>query len=241
MSAAAVAPHAQTDTMNRTLLHVVFAAALLFAAAPGGPASAQAQPHGGAGHFEHRFDDAEKWARVFDDPERDAWQKPQEVIRALALAPDAAVADVGAGTGYFASRFARALPKGRVYGVDIAPDMVRYLSERAQREGLANLAAVAAKPDDPRIPSAVDLVILVNTYHHVPSRERYFRALHGSLKPGGRLAIVDFTPEAPMGPPKRARIPAETVKRELAGAGYQLAQEHTFLPHQYFLVFVPKR
>lgn len=188
---------------------------------------------------QHRFSGAEKWAQVFDDPERDAWQKPHEVLQALKLPPDAAVADIGSGTGYFAVRLAHRVPKGRVYGVDAEPDMVRYLAERAKREGLANLTAVAAKPNDPGIPSAVDLVILVDTYHHVPDRERYFRNLQKSLKPGGRLAIIDFTLDSPVGPPKRARIPADAVKKELARAGYALAEEHAFLPNQYFLVFVP--
>ena len=188
---------------------------------------------------QHRFSDAEKWAKAFDDPERDAWQKPHEVIQALKLAPDAAVADIGSGTGYFAVRLAHRVPKGRVYGVDAEPDMVRYLTERAKREGLANLTVVAAKPNDPGIPSAVDLVILVDTYHHVPDRERYFRNLQKSLKPGGRLAIIDFTMDSPVGPPRSARIPADQVKKELGGAGYRLAQEHTFLPYQYFIEFVP--
>src|SRR5688572_28419135 len=79
----------------------------------------------------HGFGDAEKWAKVFDDPERDAWQKPHEVIQALALKPDAIVADIGAGTGYFSVRFARMLPNGRVYGVDTEPGMVKHLAERA--------------------------------------------------------------------------------------------------------------
>jgi SAM-dependent methyltransferase len=126
-----------------------------------------------------------------------------------------------------------------VYGVDAEPDMVRYLNQRAQREGLANLTAVAAKPADPSLPAPVDLVILVDTYHHVPDRERYFRDLKKVLKPGGRLAIVDFTLDSPVGPPKRARIPADRVKQELARAGYALAEEHGFLPNQYFLVFRP--
>jgi SAM-dependent methyltransferase len=188
---------------------------------------------------QHRFSDAEKWAKAFDDPERDAWQKPHEVIQALKLAPDASVADIGSGTGYFAVRFAHRVPKGSVYGVDSELDMVRYLTERAKREGLANLTVVAAKPNDPGIPSAVDLVILVDTYHHVPDRERYFRNLQKSLKPGGRLAIIDFTMDSPVGPPRSARIPADQVKKELGGAGYRLAQEHTFLPYQYFIEFVP--
>jgi SAM-dependent methyltransferase len=211
------------------------AAALAFTALIAGPAATQV-----VDHAQHRFSGAEKWAQVFDDPERDAWQKPHEVLQALKLAPDATVADIGSGTGYFAVRFAHVVPKGRVYGVDAEPDMVRYLAERAKREGLANLTAVAARPNDPGIPSAVDLVILVDTYHHVPDRERYFRNLQKSLKLGGRLAIIDFTLDSPVGPPRRARIPAETVKKELARAGYALAEEHAFLPNQYFLVFRPQ-
>ena len=194
-----------------------------------------------ADHAQHRFSGAEKWSQVFDDPERDAWQKPHEVLQALKLAPDASVADIGSGTGYFAVRLAHLVPNGRVYGVDAEPDMVRYLAERAKREGLANLTAVAAKPSDPGIPSAVDLVILVDTYHHVPDRERYFRNLQKSLKPGGRLVIIDFTLDSPLGPPKRARIAADTVRKELARACYALAEEHAFLPNQYFLVFRPQK
>jgi SAM-dependent methyltransferase len=219
--------------MNRTL-GFFSAAALAMLALAATPAPAQT-----ADHHRHGFADAEKWSRIFDDPARDGWQKPDDVIRALKLAPEALVADIGAGTGYFAVRLARAVPKGRVYGVDAEPDMVRYLSQRAQREGLANLTAVAAKPADPGLPAAVDLVMLVDTYHHVPDRERYFRDLKKSLRPGGRLAIIDFTLDSPVGPPKRARIPADQVKRELTRAGYALADEHDFLPNQYFLVFRP--
>ena len=188
---------------------------------------------------QHRFSGAEKWAKIFDDPARDAWQKPDEVIRALALDPTARVADIGSGTGYFAVRLARAVPKGRVVGVDAEPDMVRYLAERAKREGLANLTAVRAGKDGPGLKEPVDLVLLVDTYHHVPNRERYFSALKKSLKPGGRLAIIDFKLDAPVGPPPAARISPEQVRKELSRAGYQLVQEHGFLPNQYFLVFQP--
>ena len=110
-----------------------------------GPAAAQA-PH----THQHSFGGAEKWAQVFDDPQRDAWQKPHDVIQALALKPDAIVADIGAGTGYFSMRFAHMLPQGRVYGVDIEPDMVRYLAERAKREHLENVVAIAGTPDSVR-------------------------------------------------------------------------------------------
>lgn len=193
-----------------------------------------------AGHHAHPFQDAERWARVFDDPARDAWQKPDEVIRALAPAPDALVADIGAGTGYFAARLARAVPRGHVYGADLAPDMVRYLGERARREGLANLTAVQAAPHDPQLPRPVDLALMVNTYHHVADRPAYFARLRGSLRPGGRVAIIDFLRDAPDGPPREARIPAAVVKEEMGRAGYGLVAEHPFLPHQYFLVFAPR-
>ena len=189
---------------------------------------------------QHSFGDAEKWAHVFDDPERDAWQKPHEVISALALKPDSAVADLGAGTGYFAARLANMLPKGTVYAVDVEPEMVKYLGERAKREGLANLKPVAARPDDARLPAKVDLIVLVDVYHHIDNRERYFRKLAASLKPGGRLAVIDFRLDSPEGPPKEARIPPEKVKAELSAADYALAAEHGFLPRQYFLVFRPR-
>jgi ubiquinone/menaquinone biosynthesis C-methylase UbiE len=199
------------------------------------PAAAQS-PH----THRHGFGDAEKWAQVFDDPERDAWQKPHEVIQALALRPDATVVDIGAGTGYFAARLARMLPHGTVYGVDVEPEMVKYLAERAKREGLNNLKTVAATPSELRIPQQADLVLLVNVYHHVEDRSRYFRRLAASLKPGGRLAVIDFKLDSPLGPPRPARVASGKVKAELAGAGYALQAEHDFLPHQYFLVFQPK-
>ena len=205
--------------------------AALLALLAGGAAAQSPHTH------QHSFGDAEKWSHVFDDPKRDEWQKPHAVIQALALKPDAVVADLGAGTGYFAARLANMLRKGTVYAVDLEPDMVRYLAERAKREKLPNLKAVAGRADDARLPGKVDLVLLVDVYHHIESRERYFRKLAASLKPGGRLAVIDFTLDSPEGPPKEVRIPPERVKQELSTAGYKLVEEHAFLPRQYFLVF----
>ena len=205
----------------------------LFGAMLAAPSAMAQSPH----THQHSFGDAAKWARVFDDPKRDAWQKPHEVISALALKPDAVVADIGAGTGYFAVRFAHMVPKGRVYGIDTEPDMVKHLAERAKREGLANLIAVKGDPADPRIPAKADMIIMVDVFHHVDDRERYFAKLRDSLKPGGQLAIVDFRMDSPHGPPKAARIAPSQVKTELQRAGYVIATEHGFLPNQYFLVF----
>jgi predicted methyltransferase len=188
---------------------------------------------------QHGFHDAEKWARVFDDPARDAWQKPHEVIQALALKRDARVADIGAGTGYFAARLAHRVPDGKVYAVDLEPDMVKHLAERAEREHLANLAAIRGTPDQPNLPEPVDLALLVDVYHHIDDRVRYFDGLRTSLRPGGRVAIIDFRMDAAEGPPPATRIAPARVKAEMAKAGYALAEEHGFLPNQYFLIFAP--
>ena len=212
-------------------MRLLLAALLAVLAAP---ASAQT-PH----THQHSFQGAERWAHVFDDPGRDRWQKPHEVIQALALEPGARVADLGAGTGYFSARLANTLPQGRVYAVDIEPDMVRYLGERAKREKLSNLQPVQGKPDDPALPEAVDLVLLVDVYHHVEARTDYFRKLARLLRAGGRVAIVDFRLDSPQGPPRAARVAPDTVKAEMKAAGYALAAEHGFLPYQYFLVFRP--
>jgi SAM-dependent methyltransferase len=199
-----------------------------------GPAAAQT-PH----THQHDFSGAQQWAKYFDDPARDRWQKPHEVIQALKLPRDGAVADIGAGTGYFTVRLAHMTPGGKVYGVDIEPDMVKYLAERAKREGLANIEAVQGRPDDPRLPAKVDRVLVVDTYHHIGSREAYFRHVRGQLRPGGSVAIIDFRPESPIGPPVASRVPRDRIVAEMTRAGYRLAAEHAFLPNQYFLVFQP--
>ncbi len=185
----------------------------------------------------HSFDDPQRWSRVFDDPARDKWQKPDEVIRALALKPTDRVADIGAGTGYFAMRLARAAPQGIVFAADIAPQMVAHLADRAKKEGLANVRAVQASAASPNLPEPVDLVLVVNTYHHIDNRPDYFRKLKDSLRPGGRVAIIDFTRNAPEGPPKRLRVSAKQIAAEMKQAGYAPASSHSFLPRQNFLEF----
>ena len=221
--------------MNRRSLIAAFA--ILGCTAGLGTAIAAQSPHS----HQHSFGDAEKWAKIFDDPKRDAWQKPAEVIKALELKSDAVVADIGAGTGYFSARLARAVMNGRIYAIDIEPDMVKHLGERARREGLKNMSAVTAAPDDPRLPGKADVILLVNAYHHVDDRERYFGRLAEALKPGGRLVILDFRMDSPVGPPKSGRMEPQRVKTELARAGFELREEHAFLPYQYFLVFQPTK
>ena len=202
-------------------------------------------PHARADHRHHdgiprRFEDAASWSKQFDAPERDAWQKPDEVVAALKLPEDAVVADVGAGTGYFAVRFAKAVPKGRVLGVDVEADMVRFIDERAAKEGLTNLKGRLTPFERADVDDNTDLVIVVDTYHHIGDRVAYFTALRPKLSARGRLAIVDFRPDSERGPPKAMKVSADAVRAELEAAGFAQIESHDFLPDQYFLVFAPK-
>ncbi len=170
---------------------------------------------------------------------RDEWQQPQRVLEALTLRAGDRVADLGAGGGYFTFRFAQAVgPEGRVYAVDVDPDMTRYLEKEAAARGLANVSAILAAPDDPKIPEPVDLVFVSNTYHHIAKRTDYFRRLRRQLRPDGRLAIVEYSGSnnwfaRTLG----HKTDAVTIRSELEAAGYRLAAEHHFLPQQHFLIF----
>ena len=190
----------------------------------------------------HPFTDVEKWKRIFDDPKRDEWQKPQQVVEALGLSPGNIVADIGAGTGYFERYLSKAVaPGGIVLAIDTEPAMVRQLGERALKEQTANVVPVLALPQEPFLPPGrADRVLVVDTYHHVDDRIRYFRRLADALAPGGRIAIVDFHKRPlPVGPPPEHKLPREFVLDEMKQAGYRLADEKTFLPYHYFLIFQP--
>ena len=215
--------------------HLSLAAIPLLGAALFGQSSGQEMSP--ADHMEHRFDNPKQLAKRFDDPARDAWQQPDRVIEALGLKRGQTVADIGAGTGYFTIRLAKSEAAPKVYAVDIEPSMVNYLRERAAQDKLNNVVAVQAAADTPNLPETVDLVLIVDTFHHIGGREVYFRKLAKSLKPGGRVAIVDFRLDSPEGPPKEFRFTPEQIKSEMSKAGYTLSAQHDFLPRQHFLVF----
>jgi len=176
---------------------------------------------------------------VFDDPARDAWQTPDRVLAHMNLRPDARVADLGAGTGYFSVRLARALPQGRVWALDLEPNLVQHLHDRARREGLSNLFGALCTPASAMIPEPVDAVLLVDTYHHLEDRTAYFARLRTRLAPGGTVVIVDYRRDAPEGPPEAMRLGPEQVRSEMESAGYVQRGEALLLARQYVLVFAP--
>ena len=213
-------------------------AALTAAVAAQGPHQPPAGQTHQPDHMDHRFDDPERYATSFDDPARDAWQMPDKVIAALNLKPGQKVADVGAGTGYFSVRLAMAAAKPQVFAVDLEPKMVEHLTKRAASERLPNMRGVLASTTRPNLPEPVDIVLIVDTYHHIGGRVAYFSALKSRLVPGGRVAIVDFRKGAPGGgPPDEFRVTPDQIGGEMAQAGFELDAAHDFLPRQLFLVY----
>jgi ubiquinone/menaquinone biosynthesis C-methylase UbiE len=200
-----------------------------------------ASSHDATSH--RRFDDPAYWSSVFDDPARAAWQKPEQVVAALGLRPGQCVADLGAGTGYFSRLLSAAVgPTGTVLAVDPEPNLIAYLRERSEREGTANVVPILASNDNPRLPAAfVDVVLIVDTYHHIDDRIAYLRRLRRALRAPGRIAVVDWHKRPmPVGPEMAHKLAREQVVDEMNAAGYRLADEPTFLPYQYFLIFAPR-
>lgn len=194
-------------------------------------------------HSEHGahtlHQDPKAYIAALDDPARDAWQKPHEVVTALGVRDGDTVADIGAGSGYFTLRFAQHVgPGGRVLAVDVSPEMIEEVKRRAGEAKLTNVTPVLARPDNPRLPpQSVDVVFLCDTWHHIEQRGQCLATLRPALKPGARLVIVDFHKHAPVGPPETMKLTREEVVKEVEAAGFTLTKEHTFLPHQYFLEF----
>jgi arsenite methyltransferase len=188
----------------------------------------------------HPPESASVYIKALEDPGRDKWQKPQQVVAKLDLKPGEFVADLGAGSGYFTVRFARAVgPTGKVYAVDTDRDMLAYIERLAKEEHLENIQTLLADPHDPKLlPSSVDLIFICDTLHHISQRENYYPLLARALKPGGRLVNIDFEKRVlPSGPPLEMKIARPDMIKEARAAGFRLIQEFDFLEYQYFLVF----
>jgi len=192
----------------------------------------------GQGPLVHRFGEAAEWSKEFDNPERDAWQKPAEIVALLQISPGMKVADIGAGTGYFEPHLSRAAgPSGKVLALDVEDGMVRHMQERMTRENLTNVAVAKVPFEDPQLPAGgVDRVLIVDTWHHISGREAYAAKLFAGLAPGGFVAVVDFTPEAKHGPPVEHRVPAEQTRKELASSGLTAEIATETLPEQYVVI-----
>ena len=184
--------------------------------------------------------DLNEYIARLDNPARDEWQRPDFVLNALGITRTSVVCDVGAGTGYFALRLAKLA--AQVYAVDVEPQLLSLLRDRVASAGLHNVTPVLGLPHDPLVPPAVcDLILVVNVFHHVPEKAAYLRRLQAALRPGGRVAIIDFHKrELPVGPPVDHKLSREDCLEQVHAAGLQVATELDSLPYQYFLTVSPK-
>ena len=215
--------------ITRALVALVLAAASLQTPSSGG----DAPQHG------RLFDP--KDLGTLEGPDRDAWQRPDQIMDALGIADGSVVADMGAGGGWFTVRLARRVgPRGRVYAEDIQPLMLESIERRVKREGFAGrVRTVLGTALDPKLPEGtLDAALFVDAYHEVEHPVALLRNLAKSLKPDGRIGIVDFTSEGGgPGPPMNERVDPQQVIRNAQDAGLRLRSHEQIVPYQYMLVF----
>lgn len=162
--------------------------------------------------------------------ERDAWQRPTDVMDALAVGPGSVVADVGCGEGYFSLHLARRVGAGgRVYAVDVDEEALGKLRREAKKQTLTQIEILVSAEDDPRLPAgSLDAVLIGNAYHEMRRYDAMLEAIHRALKPGGRLGIIDAATEAGKERSSyfdRHRVPAEVVRAEAERHGFRLVAE----------------
>jgi predicted methyltransferase len=228
---------------SKALLHVALLTALCAAChtRPSQTQAVTAGPHAAAQHSSaggHGFPDPETYARELDDPKRDTWQKPREVVALLDARPGMVVADLGVGTGYFLPYLTAAVGRdGRVLALDTDRGMIERVENRMEQEALDQVEPRLVDPDDPGLAArSVDRILVVDTWHHISSRTDYARKLRAALRPGAQLLIVDFDMDSPMGPPAHMRLAPDTVLHELKTAGFETERLAESLPYQYAIV-----
>jgi ubiquinone/menaquinone biosynthesis C-methylase UbiE len=177
---------------------------------------------------------------VFDSPGRDQKLQINRVMDILEITPGKTVADIGAGSGWFTVRAARRVTEtGSVYAVDINAEAIRYVDNRAQKEGLHNVKTILSKSDDPQLPAdKIDSVLLLKTYHEVEKPVALLRNLRASLRPGAKVGIIDRN-----GNGENHGVARDIVIKEASEAGYVVLSQYDFVKGDgmdYFLVFAAK-
>ena len=195
-------------------------------------------------HQMHRLHrDPKAYIGALEDPQRDAYQKPHEVLTALGLKPGEVVADIGAGSGYFTFRLAHHVAdKGKIYAVDVSPDMILHINRRIRELKATNVVSILADPDDPLLPDgSVNRFFFSNSWHHIDNQTKYLALMKKMLKAGGEIVMIDFhKKELPVGPPMQIKVAREDLIKQMESNGFRTVKEYTFLPYQYFLIFAPK-
>lgn len=181
--------------------------------------------------------DPEEYARFLENRERVERMEVSRVVSALGLKPGQLVVDLGSGSGLFTRALARSVaPNGTAFAVDIDPALLKIVESSAKRSAIKNLATVLAAPDDPKLPQAVDVIFICDTFHHLPDKPTYARTLYRYLKPGGRVAVIDFTNDWPGGHDAMRYTP-DDLERWMTGAGFARDQSFDFPKNSFFIIY----
>ena len=185
------------------------------------------------------FEDAEKYIAFLEREDRMKWQRPDAIIEELDLKGDEIIADVGAGSGYFSFRFASMLPKGKVYAIDIEPEMIRYIHHKAMINDIKNIEAILAEADDPKVPGDSDIVFICDVLHHVENKPLWLKMVHNQMQKGARLILIEFKEgELPEGPPEKIKISQNEIIKVVINRGFtKISADNKLLPYQTFFVF----
>ena len=172
-------------------------------------------------------------------PSREIEEQPDKTVEQLELKPDDVVADIGAGSGYFSFRMAQQVPNGKVYAVDIQPEMLDEIAFLKAENNITNIETILGREDDPNLPDeSIDLALMVDAYHEFAYPREMMEGIFEALKPGGRVVLLEYRKENPMIMIKPLhKMSQKQVKKELKAVGLKWQTTKEFLPEQHFLVF----
>jgi ubiquinone/menaquinone biosynthesis C-methylase UbiE len=213
---------------RKSLLFILLGLPLLFVSAqerrqPGGQSRGERSP--------------EEYIKLLESERRIGGLQVDKVVDALKVKPDDRVCDLGAGSGLFTRPLARkAGGKGVVYAVDIDSELLKYVERTAREQKLTNIKPILASETDPKLPEAVDLITIIDTLHHIGNQTEYLKGLKKYLKPGGRVAVIDFSRDWPAGHEKMAYT-AGDLDGWMAAAGFKRVERHDFLDSNFFVIY----
>jgi len=214
--------------LRKSLLFILLSLPLLFVAA-----QERQQPSGQS----RGARSPEEYIKLLESERRIEGLQIDKVVEALKVRPDDRICDLGSGSGLFTRPLARkANGKGVVYAVDIDPELLKHLERVAQEQKLANIKPIQASETDPKLPEAVDLITIIDTLHHIGNQAVYLKGLKKYLKPGGRVAIIDFSRDWPAGHEKMVYTVSD-LDGWMAGAGFKRVEQHNFLDNNFFVVY----
>ena len=194
----------------------------------------------GVGHRHNKpFENTDKYIKFLERKDRIKWQKPDAVIESLNLKGSENIADVGAGSGYFSFRFASVLPQGRIYAIDIEPEIIRYIHHKTVINDIKNIEVILAEPNDPKIPTDSDIVFICDVLHHVENKLLWLKKIYNEVKEGTKLILIEFKEgNLPEGPPEHIKISQNEIISKAMSAGFtRISIDNKLLPYQTILVF----